>query len=741
MTARKTLLQVALCASVTLCAQSRYPFQDPKLDIEKRIDNVLSLMTVEEKIDGFNRTGVVVPRLGIRGPQVGEALSGVALAGPMHAMVEALPNAPASRRTPETLTTQFPQGVGLARTWDKALMRKAGGVIGLEARYIWENRQNPGAFLVLFTPNADLARDPRWGRIQESYGEDPFLAGTLASSFIRGLQGNDPKYWQAASLLKHFLANSNEASRYSTSSDFDTRLMREYYSTPFRIGFEGGGAKSFMASYNAWNKTPMTVHPMLKNVTAKEWKVDGILSTDAGSLGNLVNQHKTEPDLKHAAADAIKAGINLMLVIQEDFHQAIKDALTDHLLTEADLDAALRGSLRTSFRLGLLDPPTSVPFSKLRNAPDPVNSAEHNSIALQVARESVVLLKNDRDMLPLEAASVKSIAVVGPRANDILPDFYNGVPPYKVTVLDAIRSKVPLGVPVTYVPDNQDGAAATAARNAEYAVVVVGNHPTCGRTPRQLLDGLINNGACPNPSEGMEGADRTSLTLDQEDLIRQVYAVNRRTIVVLVSSGPYAITWTQQNVPAILHTSHGGQEQGTSVADVLFGDFNPSGRLVHTWVRSLDQLPPMMDYNIRHGRTYMYFKGDPLYPFGFGLSYTTFKYSHLRVSASTLHRDGEVKVSVNVANVGERDGAEVVQFYARYLNSKVERPLRELRGYERVDIPKGQIRTVSVTLRPTDFTYWDEAQNKWVLEPCEVQILAGGSSADLKLERSINVVP
>ena len=730
---------LSLAFSTASRAQYQHPFQDPALDAEKRIDNVLSLMTLDEKVTSLGTSGVAVPRLGIRGTAIGEALSGVVLCGPMQTLIEAFPNVPPEARTLPTPTTQFPQGVGLGRTWDPDLVRQAGSVIGSEARYIFENGKNARSFLVLLTPNADLARDPRWGRTQESYGEDPFFNGTMAAALIRGIQGNDPKYWQAASLLKHFLANSNEHGRYGSSSDFDVRLLREYYSVPFRMGFVDGGARAYMASYNAWNHVPMTVNPILKNITVKEWGVDGIICTDAGSLGNLVSQHKAYADLKQAAAASIKAGINMFLTIFEDYKTAVNGALADKLITEADLDAVLRGSVRTALRLGLLDPPALVPYSKLKGAPDPVNSPADNAIALRVARESVVLLKNTQNLLPLDRRAIKTVAVIGPRANEVLPDFYGGVPPYAVTPLAAIRAKLGAGVEVRHAVDNKDGAAMNAAQSADLAIVVVGNHPTCGRTPQQLLQGLMTTGGCAIPSEGMEGSDRQSLTLEQEDLVKEVYQANPKTVVVLIASAPYAINWTQQNVPAIIHMSHNSQEEGTAIADVLFGDYNPAGRLVHTWPKSLEQLPPMMDYDIRHGRTYMYAKEEPLYPFGFGLSYTTFQYANLRTSANRLQAGSEVTVSVDVTNTGARDGDEVVEFYVRHLGSKVDRPARELKGFSRVNIPRGQMRTVTVPLKAESLAYWDEAANKFVVEPESVEILAAASSAYVRLRKTITV--
>jgi len=735
-------------------AQYQHPFQDPSLDTEKRIDNVLSLMTLDEKIAVLGTRGIKVPRLGIRGTGIGEAISGVVLGGGGDAiMADAMADPQAAMKAMQAFgfdmadmdmsamggkpvaTTQFPEGVGLARTWDPALVRQAGAVIGSEARYIYENEKTTRSALILLTPNADLARDPRWGRTQESYGEDPFFNGTIAVALIRGLQGDNPKYWQAASLLKHFLANSNERGRYGSSSDFDMRLFREYYSVPFRMGFVEGGARSYMTSYNAWNKVPMTSNPIIKNITMKEWGVDGVICTDAGAFTNQVTKHKFYPNKTVAAAATIKAGISLFL---DGYRKDVRAALDQKLLTEADIDTVLRQNFRTAIRLGLLD--ATSPFAGLKGAPDPVNSEKNNAIARQVSLESMVLLKNANHFLPLDKQAIKSIAVIGPRANAVLLEGYSGQPPYTVSPLEGIRKKVGPAVVVNYAEDNKDGAAVKAAKESDVAVVVVGNHPMCGPYKGLLLGFASDDANCPIPGEAMENHDRKSIDLDHEGLIQEVYKANPKTVVVLVSGFPYAINWTEQNVPAILHTSHSGQEEGTAIADVLFGDYNPAGRLVETWPKSVDQLPPMMDYNIRHGRTYMYFKGEPLYPFGFGLSYSTFRYANLRASAGSVKAGGEITLSVDVTNTGARDGDEVVEFYVRHLASKVERPARELKGFGRVNIPHGATRTVSVPLKADSLAYWDETANKFVVETEPVEILAGASSADIRLQKTLQVV-
>jgi beta-glucosidase len=718
---------VVACGVAPLCAQNQYPFQDPSLPLEQRVDNILSLMTLDEKIAClFMSTSV--PRLGI--PEAGwsEGLHG--LVRRQQFGMKAVP------------TTTFAQVIGMAETWDPELIRRAGAIQGYEARYIHQSGKYGQKVLVVWGPNADLARDPRWGRNEESYGEDPFFVGTMAVAFIRGMQGDNPRYWQAASLLKHFLANSNETTRGRSSSDLDERLLREYYSAPFRMGFVEGGARSFMASYNALNHVPMTVNPILKSMAVKEWGADGIVSSDAMAVELMVSSHKYFKTLPQAAAAAIRAGIGQILSMFVNMPQQVRLGIKDGLLTEADIDAALRGKFRTVIRLGLLDPPSMVPYSGIGSAgePEPWTTEKHKIVALDVARESVVLLKNANGFLPLNRSAIKSIAVIGPRAGEVLVDLYGGPYSYAITPLQGIKNKVGPGIAINYAASNENDAAVKAARSSDVAVVVVGNHPTCGVTnPAEMFNLDVSSKPCADRGEGREGRDRLSIDLSQEELIRQVYAANPKTVVVLVSSFPYAINWTQQNVPAILHMTHASQEQGTALADVLFGDYNPAGRLNQTWPRSLDQLPPMMDYDIRHGRTYMYFKGEPLYPFGYGLSYTTFRYSKLRFSSARLPMNGGITVSVNVKNTGRRRGDEVVQLYVEHPQSKVERPRKELRGFQRVTLAPNETRTVRIPLKAESLAWWNERPGRFEVEEEPIRIVVGSSSADARLQRTIQV--
>ncbi|MDQ5851542.1 MAG: glycoside hydrolase family 3 C-terminal domain-containing protein [Chloroflexota bacterium] len=723
-----------------------YPFQDPGLSTEERISNLLSLLTLDEKIALLSTT-LGVPRLGITNIENVEGLHGLVVTGFLGGGAIDIP------------TTTFPQPYGMAQSWNPDVIRQVGAVISAEARYIAHSSSYGHGKLIVMAPNADLGRDPRWGRTEECYGEDAVLNGTLTVALVRGLQGDHPDYWQVAALLKHFLANSNEDDRLHSSSDFDERLLREYYSVPFRMGIVEGGARCYMAAYNAHNGIPCTVHPMLKAITREEWGVDGIICTDFRGMSNLVFKHQTHADLPQAAAASLTAGISKFL---DDHGEPLRGALAQGLLSEAEIDTAVANNVRVLLRLGVLDPKERVPYAAVDNAAPPWLSEQHRSVARRVTQEGIVLLKNEGSLLPLDKDAIGSVAIVGPLADRVLADLYNSRPPYTVSPLEGItnalgaqarvlaqdvgeRPPVPATIgmvlevkpgmfPPIYDPERDIPAAVELARSAEVAIVCVGNNPMCG--------GWSLGHATPGlPSEGMEALDRQSVSLEQEQLIREVYAVNPKTIVVLVSSFPYAIPWTEEHVPAILHMAHSSQELGNALADVLFGDYNPAGRLVQTWPRSLDQLPPMLDYDIRHGRTYMYMEDEPLYSFGHGLSYTTFAFTNLRLSADRLGPDQPLTIAVDVTNTGKRAGDEVVQLYVKHLTSALERPQQELKGFQRVSIEPGETRTVTLSLAADDLAYWNIDEQCFVIENDTIDIRVGRSSADIAVRATLDVVP
>lgn len=717
---------MAILASLPLC-HSQQPGQS-KLDpeIEARVSAILGKMTLTEKIAYLRNSMDGESKL--PNPGSAEALHGV-VAKVIFGHGQSIP------------TTSFGQVIGMGETWDPALIQRAGAAMGYEARYITQSKKYGRPTLVLWAPNADLARDPRWGRDEESYGEDPFLTGTMAVAYTRGIQGDNPRYWQAAALVKHFFANSNETTRGSSSSDFDERLMREYYSVPFRMAFIDGGARSFMTSYNAWNGIPMTVNPVLKSLLQAQWHVNGIVSSDAGAVENLVNLHKYESTMEDAYAASVKAGVNQFLSFSRD--DQITPAVKDGKLTEADLDAAISGRLRTAIRLGLMDQASDVPYSQIgrEGEPEPWTQPAHKEIARQVVEESIVLLKNEAEFLPLNRDKVKTIAVIGPTADKVLVGgLYDPVMLYSISPLDGIRQLAGPGITVTFTPDNHDGAAVLAAKNADVAVVVVGDKPFCGST--NIMEAFNTDAStkpCPDPGWAREGRDRETLDLSEEELVKAVYAANPHTVLVLVSGYPFSVNWSQEHVPAILHLAHSSQEQGTGLAEVLFGDYNPAGRVTQTWPASVNQLPPMMDYDIRHGRTYMYSTVKPLYAFGHGLSYTQFDYSNLHLSKTSESAADTISVTLEVKNAGKRDGDEVVQLYVSHNGSAVQRPIQELKAFRRISITAGTTQKVTFELPVRSLAYWDEKTHAFRVESDHVEVRVGAASDDIRLKDAFSI--
>lgn len=724
---KKTFITIAcaLCA-MQMWAQHVYPFQNSALSDEERVNNLLSLMTIDEKINALS-TDLGVARLGIRQTGHSEGLHGLALGGHGNWGGMKMEN---YKMVPDVYrTTTFPQAYGLGETWDTELIEKVADIEATEVRYYAQNDRYRKRGLVMRAPNADLARDPRWGRTEESFGEDPHLVAEMTVAFVKGLQGNNPRYWKSASLMKHFLANSNEAGRDSTSSDFDNRLFNEYYAYPFRKGIEVGGSQSFMAAYNSWNGTPMTVHPVLKTIR-KNWNMKGIICTDGGALNLLINAHKAYPNHTEGAAAVIKAGVGQFL---DKYKPYVYDALQKGLLSEEDIDNVLRYNYYVALKLGLLDAKQDEnPYAYIgvTDTVAPFNKQEVREFVRLVTAKSVVLLKNDKQLLPLDKGKIKSIAVIGPRANEVLLDWYSGEPPYIVTILQGIKNAVGSNVEVLFEESDDMDKASTIASKADVAIVCIGNH-VYGTDPKWKYS--------PVPSDGREAVDRRALSLEQEDLAKVVFKANPNTVLALVSSFPFAINWSQQNLPAIVHVSNNSQELGNGLADVIFGNYNPAGRTNQTWVKSIDHLPSMMDYDIRNGRTYMYVKEKPLYPFGYGLSYTKFSYSGIALSSPTLSEGKDVTVSVRVSNTGGRDGEEVVQLYVSYPKGKVDRPAKQLKAFKRVMIRKGESTSVEFSIKTEDLAYWDIEKDAFVVEPTTVSLMVGASSDDIRVTKRLQL--
>ena len=693
-------LIAAVLAGAAMCAagahEPDYSFHDRSLPDSVRVDAVLRQLTRDEKVALLGTT-VGVERLGITDFCIVEGLHGLSLGSP-------------GARHPENNrpTTIFPQAYGLGESWDTTLVRRVAEQASTEARYY---AQHPGAgrhALVMLAPNADLARDPRWGRTEESFGEDPRLAAAMTVATVRGLQGPDRRYWRVASLMKHFLANSNEFGRDSSSSDFDERLFRDYYSYPFMRGITEGGSRAFMASYNSWNGTPMAMHPCLESVARREWGQNGIICTDGGALGLLVGAHRRFATRPEAAAAIVKAGTGMFL---DSYADDVREALDRGLLTEADIEHAVRGNLYVALKLGRLDGPDSAdPYAAIgldTTAVAPFRTDAARALAREAVGRSAVLLKNDGALLPLDFRGMRKVALIGPYADAVVQDWYSGMPAYEpVTLRRALAEELePLGVELLYATDNRMDSAVMIAREADVAIVVTGNHPYGTRPDWKF---------CPVPSDGREAADRRALNLPDADMVRQVLRANPRTVLVLVASFPYALGELAETVPAILKTTHCAQEQGHGLADVLTGRVNPAGRTTQTWPRDILDLPPMMDYDIRHGHTYMYSKAEPLYPFGYGLSYTTFAYSDVRTAYDA---DGTLRTRFTLTNTGTRDGEEVAQLYVRLRPGE---PL-QLRGFTRVALRAGESRPVEIVVPASQVGDYAAPS----LRPAEV-VLSGG---------------
>lgn len=711
MKTHRKLFFTLLIASTTGIIHAQNVFNNPAINEEQRLDDLIARMTLDEKVDALGNN-TQVPRLGIQASGSVEGLHGIVLGGPTYG------------DRANTPTTGFPQAYGLGETWDTNLLHRVATYISTENRYLFQNAKYRKSGLIMWTPNVDLGRDPRWGRTEECYGEDAFLTSRLAVAFIKGIQGDHPKYWRNASLMKHFLSNSNEYGRTFSSSNYSDKLFREYYAYPFYKGVTEGGSQALMTAYNAYNGTPCIMHPVLRNIVMKEWGLNGTLLTDGGAFRLLLSDHKRfDNDRAAAAAACIKAGITKFL---DEYKDAVYEALHRKLISVEDIEKAIRGNLRISLKLGLLDHAEDNPYAAIgvTDTVAPWSKPETKALVREATLKSVVLLKNKDHLLPLDRHKIKKIAVIGQRATEVLQDWYAGKPFYTVNVLDAIREEAGSDIEVRYVKTNRMDSARTVAAWADVAIVCVGNHPTCDAGWEQA----------PVISEGKEAVDRQSLQLDQEDLLLQVAQTNPNTIGVLISSFPYAINRANQTVPALLHLTQCSQELGHAVSDVIFGHYNPAGRLTQTWVKNITDLPHMMDYDITHGRTYMYFKEKPLYPFGYGLSYTRFNYSGTALNDRVIERGDTLRVCFNLNNSGDMDGDEVVQLYVSARKHTDKDPIKQLKAFQRISLRKGETKKVELTVPYTELQVWDEKQNRFILPDKEMTLEIGASSSDIRLQ-------
>jgi beta-glucosidase len=758
------------------------PFQDPDRPVAERVGDLLGRLTPDERLALLHQNGAAVPRLGLAAFHTGqEVLHGVAWIGE---------------------ATVFPQAVGLGATWDPALLRAVGTAVGREVRAM--RLGDPSIGLNVWAPVVNPLRDPRWGRNEEGYAEDPLLTATLATAYCRGLRGDDPARWRTVPTLKHFLAYNTEADRTTMSVDLRARVLREYELPAFLGPLAAGVAGAVMPAYNLVNGRPNHLSPLFDEVLRAVAGDDLVICSDAWAPGTIAGEEHYYHDQPSAHAAALRAGLDSFTDHDTDptfTLTALRAALATGLITRADVDRAARRLLTLRLRTGEFDgdrdPHATIPATAHLH-PD------HRTLARTAAREAIVLLRNDTHLLPL--TDIHRIAVVGPLATTVMEDWYSGTLPYRISVADALVER--LGREVAVADDGADlvtlsGREGTWRRADWGDEVVTFQHGETGRFLSKTEEGsleataerpggwvvretfhaddlhpsVISRGADRVAAlardadavvvvlgndphiNGRETQDRSGLGLPdaQVALVEAALAANPRTVLVLVSSYPYALDGAAGRVAAVVWSCHGGQEGGRALADVLTGAYNPGGRLPQTWYRSADELPDQRDgrgYDIIKQRgTYLYYDGEPAFAFGHGLSYTSFRYGPLATvdtsgreptvpAVPAVPADATLTVAVDVTNTGDRDGDEVVQLYATAVAVRPEwlpLPHRALHAFRRVRLAAGETRRVELPVEVARLAYWDVARDRPRVAPGRYRLAVGPSSVDLRASLEITV--
>jgi beta-glucosidase len=693
-------------------------WKDPAQPLNVRVKDLVSRLSLAEKTQQMRNAAPAIPRLGIPAYDYwSECLHGVARSG---------------------MATVFPQAIGMAATWDTPLIHEEADIIATEARakhneYVRTHDGDSARYygLTFWTPNINIFRDPRWGRGQETYGEDPFLTAQLAVAFIRGLQGDDPKYVKAMACAKHFAVHSGpEPERHRFNAEPPERDLYETYLPQFEAAVREGRVGGVMGAYNSVDGEPACANPfLLTELLRTQWGFDGYVTSDCGAIYDIFANHKFVGTSEEAAALAVKAGDDLCCGTDYD---SLVRAVQKGLITEKEIDVALSHLLATRFKLGLFDPPETVSYAQIPMTEN--NTPGHEALALKVARESIVLLKND-GVLPLDRAKIKRIAVIGMNASSVpvLLGNYNGTPSNPITILDGIKAVAGANIEVIYEPgcplalhkdDKPDtemlNNAVKTARSADVIVYVGGINPQ------------LEGEEMPVDYDGFAGGDRTRIELPavQTDLLKALKATGRPIVFLNCSGSAIAMPWETRHLPAILQVWYPGEQGGRAVADILFGDVNPSGRLPVTFYRSTKDLPSFEDYSMSN-RTYRYFSGKPLFAFGHGLSYTHFDYRNPKLDNQKAGADGALGLTFDLANTGSRDGEEVAQVYFRHVKPAVPQPKLALCGFKRVRVPAGQTEKVTIEIPVERLRYWDTTKKQYVVEPGRYELLLGAASDDL----------
>ena len=694
-------------------------YRNEDLSFEERARDLVSRMTLEEKIAQMQHEAPSIERLGVPAYNWwNEALHGVARAG---------------------VSTMFPQAIGMAASFDAELIEKTADVISTEGRARYHEFQRKGdrdiyKGLTFWSPTINIDRDPRWGRGQETYGEDPYLTSRLAVSFIRGIQGRG-RYLKAAACAKHFAVHSGpESERHQFNAEVSQKDLWETYLPAFEASVKEAKVAGVMGAYNRVNGEPSCgSETLLRGVLRGEWGFGGYVTSDCWAIKDINEGHGVTKTIEESSALAVKSGCDLNCGCA---YASLVKAYRAGLIGEKEIDTAVYRLMLTRMRLGMFDAPEKVPYSSIPYEKN--DCAEHRAFALEVAEKSLVLLRNRNGFLPLDRSRIRSVAVIGPNADSrvALEGNYNGTASEYVTVLDGIREAVGDRARIYYAEgshlfrnsmgglsqkNDRLAEAAAAAERADVAVVCLGLN-------RDI------EGEEGDPSNEYPAGDKRDLRLPglQEELLETVKATGTPVVLVLLSGSALAVNWADENADAVVQAWYPGAQGGRAVAALLFGDYSPGGRLPVTFYRSDKDLPDFRDYSMEN-RTYRYFRGEPLYPFGYGLSYTKFRYGDLKLAAPEIPAGEDAEVSVTVRNAGERDSDEVVQLYLQDLESSVPVPRWQLAGFRRVHLKPGESAGVRFTVAARQMALIDE-DGRCVLEPGGFRVYAGGSQPDARSE-------
>lgn len=732
----KSIVLLAVVSLNGLVAQTyEFPFRNPDLPLDERVQDIISRLTLEEKVQLMKHAAPAVPRLGIPAYNWwNEALHGVA-------------------RTKEKVTV-FPQAIGMAATFDTEALQLMGDMTSSEGRALFNEDLKAGKTgsiyrgLTYWTPNINIFRDPRWGRGQECYGEDPYLTGKMGSAIVRGLEGSDSHYLKAVACAKHYAVHSGpEGNRHSYDAHVSLYDLWDTYLPAFRELVTKAKVHGVMCAYNRLEGQPCCGHnELLQDILRNQWKFDGYVTSDCWAVSDFAKYHKTHSNDTEAVADAVLAGTDLEC---GDLYQKLQQGVERGIISEKEINVSLARLFEIQFKLGMYDPADRVPYSTIGR--EVIECDAHKAHAYKMAQESMVLLKNHKNILPLNPKKIKRIALIGPNMDNgstLLANYF-GVPSEIITPYKSLKKRFGntiqidtlTGVGIVQKLEGAPSFAQVAAQAKKADIIIFVGGISADYEGEAGDAGAAGYG-------GFASGDRTTMKLPavQTELMKELKKTGRPLILVNMSGSVMSFDWESRNADAILQAWYGGQAAGDAITDVLFGDYNPAGRMPLTTYMNDEDLPDFEDYSMAN-RTYRYFKGDVRYPFGYGLSYTTFAYQPLS-NASVVKTGESIKVTTTVTNTGKRDGDEVVQLYVSHpQNGNTRVPLRALKGFKRIHLNKGESQTVTFTLSPEELALVDNKGNLVQKEgPVELYIGGGqpykseGSFGELKIEGEPYVV-